>query len=162
MVGGGGGVEKISLWTSRCWQQKKLHWKIVVQEGVLLFPLDMALLGSALVLSESDMLNVLLLFEKCLQYKWQIASERWVVSFQYMLIYSNCSSVSVNAQNGMESSIVVLITVAFAKVKNALNYCHWIQESFLNSENIYWVCDVIFMKSFFRWELQFRKNWLLL
>lgn len=42
----------------------------------LLFPLDMALLGLALVLSESDMLNVLLLIEKRFQYKLQIASER--------------------------------------------------------------------------------------
>lgn len=42
----------------------------------LLFPLDIALVGLAVVLSESDMLNVLLLIEKCLQYELQIASER--------------------------------------------------------------------------------------
>lgn len=75
-----------------------------------------------------------------------------------MLMYSNRSSVSVNTQNGMESSTVILTAVAFAKVKNALNYCHWIQERSLNSEDIYWVCDIIFMNSFFRLELQFRKK----
>lgn len=36
----------------------------------------MALLGLALVLSEPDMLNVLLLIEKYLQYELQIASTK--------------------------------------------------------------------------------------
>lgn len=55
---------------------KKIALKNSSSRWSSLFPLDMALLGSALVLSESDLLNVVLLIEKCLQYKWQIASER--------------------------------------------------------------------------------------
>lgn len=57
-------VRKIAL------KNNSLRW------GSLVFPLEMALLGLALVLSESDMLNVLLLIEKYLQYKLQIASTR--------------------------------------------------------------------------------------
>lgn len=57
-------VRKIAL------KNNSLRWRSLV------FPLEMALLGLALVLSESDMLNVLLLIEKYLQYKLQIASTR--------------------------------------------------------------------------------------
>lgn len=57
-------VRKIAL------KNNSLRWSSLV------FPLEMALLGLALVLSESDMLNVLLLIEKYLQYKLQIASTR--------------------------------------------------------------------------------------
>lgn len=45
---------------------REIALKIIVQDGVFLFPLNTALLGLALVLSESDMLNVLLLIEKYL------------------------------------------------------------------------------------------------
>lgn len=86
----------------------------------------MSLLGLALVLSEFDMLNVLLLIKECLQYKPQIDLQvELVVSFSYLLSYSNCSSISVNTHDGMESSTVVLATDAYARVKNALNYYHW-------------------------------------
>lgn len=86
----------------------------------------MSLLGLALALSAFDMLNVLLLIKECLQYKPQIDLQvDLVVSFSYLLIYSNGSSVSVNTHNGMESTTVVLATDAYARVKNALNYYHW-------------------------------------
>lgn len=57
-------------------KKKKLHWEIVVQDGVLFYFSRYGTAGLSFGLSESDMLNVLFLVEKCLQYKLQIAFER--------------------------------------------------------------------------------------